>query len=249
MKKIYVSIIVAGLTALLTSCAIFTTKGKASIAEEKGRIKIVDLEAAQSENVANKLDEVAGWAYGTDYALSKVNEPSQEVIVAKDINRRVISLSGSPTIEKMKEMQEMIDKLTSDLELEKEMGKKKLASKDKEILQLQNESKAISKAKEVEIKKYMDKAAAAAAAADAYKFQLKEYEGWFGLKAVVKGLWQFIRTSMWFLLGGSILFFILRMAAFSSPIAASIFSIFTTCLLYTSPSPRDRTRSRMPSSA
>ena len=27
------------------------------------------------------------------------------------------------------------------------------------------------------------------------------------------------------------------------------FGVYTTCLLYTSPSPRDRTRSRMPSSA
>eukprot|EP00656_Telonema_subtile_P038332 TRINITY_DN43083_c0_g1_i1.p1 TRINITY_DN43083_c0_g1~~TRINITY_DN43083_c0_g1_i1.p1 ORF type:complete len:205 (-),score=27.39 TRINITY_DN43083_c0_g1_i1:37-651(-) len=30
---------------------------------------------------------------------------------------------------------------------------------------------------------------------------------------------------------------------------ARVFTIFSTCLLYTSPSPRDRTRSRMPSSA
>ena len=34
-----------------------------------------------------------------------------------------------------------------------------------------------------------------------------------------------------------------------SDIAASIFGLFYFCLLYTSPSPRDRTRSRMPSSA
>ena len=33
------------------------------------------------------------------------------------------------------------------------------------------------------------------------------------------------------------------------PIPASYFDTLQTCLLYTSPSPRDRTRSRMPSSA
>ena len=31
--------------------------------------------------------------------------------------------------------------------------------------------------------------------------------------------------------------------------ASEYFELYTTCLLYTSPSPRDRTRSRMPSSA
>lgn len=228
MKKLYIPIIIAGIAVLLTGCAIFTTKGRASLAEEKGRAKITSLDAAQSENTADKLDEVAGWAYGTDYALSKVNEPPREVSVARDINKRVVSIAGSPTVEKMKEMQEMIDKLTSELESVRADGKKKLAAKDKKILQLQNKSKEIAKAKETEIKNYMTQAAAAAAAADAYKLQLKEYEGWFGLKAVVKGLWQFIRTSMWVLLGGGILFFILRIAAFSNPIAASIFSIFTT---------------------
>ena len=39
-------------------------------------------------------------------------------------------------------------------------------------------------------------------------------------------------------------------SAFALVITAAIFpGYFTSCLLYTSPSPRDRTRSRMPSSA
>ena len=36
---------------------------------------------------------------------------------------------------------------------------------------------------------------------------------------------------------------------FSSIIGTSAMTLFSYCLLYTSPSPRDRTRSRMPSSA
>ena len=41
-------------------------------------------------------------------------------------------------------------------------------------------------------------------------------------------------------------FFILGASAFTASVA---YSIGIACLLYTSPSPRDRTRSRMPSSA
>ena len=36
---------------------------------------------------------------------------------------------------------------------------------------------------------------------------------------------------------------------FNSPWKKKFFTLFGRCLLYTSPSPRDRTRSRMPSSA
>lgn len=228
MKKLFVALSLVASLAVLTSCAVFTNKGKAARAEEKSRARVVNVENQQIANNANKLDAIAGLAYGTDYALSKVNEPPREVTVARDINQRVISLSGSPTVEKMKEMQETIDKLTSMLAIERDQGKKKLDERDAEITALQAEGKALALAKESEIRKYMLTAQEMAANADAYKAALGEYQGWFGLKAVFKGLWQFVKTSMWFLLGGSILFIILRNASFSNPIAASIFSIFTT---------------------
>lgn len=228
MKKLLVTLSLVASITLLTSCAMFTSKGKAAKAEEKSRAKIVNVENAQAVNNVSKLDEVAGLAYGTDYALSKINEPPREVTVAKDINQRVISLAGSPTVERMKEMQQTIDQLTSQLSTERDEGKKKLEAKDEAISALQAEGKALALAKESEIRKYMVQAQAAAAAADEYKSQLADYQGWFGLKAVFKGLWQFVKTSVWFLLGGSILFLVLRIASFSNPIAASIFSIFTT---------------------
>ena len=40
-----------------------------------------------------------------------------------------------------------------------------------------------------------------------------------------------------------------QLTIFRAPQTATLFLYVTTCLLYTSPSPRDRTRSRMPSSA
>lgn len=228
MKNLLITLSLAASIVLLTSCAMFTSKGKAAKAEEKARTRIVNVENAQAANNVDKIDAIAGLAYGTDYALSKVNEPPREVTVARDLNQRVISLSGSPTVEKMKEMQETIDKLTSMLAIERDEGKVKMTAKDTEISLLQAEGKALSLAKESEVRKYMNAAQEAAASADAYKAALQDYQGWFGLKAVFKGAWQFVKTSMWFLLGGSILFMVLRIASFSNPIAASIFSIFTT---------------------
>ena len=46
-----------------------------------------------------------------------------------------------------------------------------------------------------------------------------------GLKAVAKGLFQFIKTSAWFLVGGSVIFIILRFASMANPVAASIFGV------------------------
>lgn len=213
--------------AVLTGCAVFGgKKGAATKAEAKGRAQIVNVDNKIAANTSEKLDTIAGLAYGTDYALGKVNEPPREVTVARDINQRVMSLSGSPTIEKMKEMQATIDELTSTLELERTAGKKKLDLKDLEITAVQTTAKELSIAKDNEIRKYMLVAQETAADRDAYKAELQEYQGWFGLKAVFKGLWQFVKSSMWILGIGGILFLILRFAASTNPIAASIFSIF-----------------------
>jgi len=226
MKKFILPFLLGMFILAASSCTIFTNKGAAAKAEEKSRAKIVNVEAQTKFNSAEKLENIAGLAYGTDYALSKVNDPPREVTVARDINQRVVSLAGSPTVEKMKEMQDTIDKLTSQLSAERKEGKMLLDSKDVIISSLQNETKALAAAREMVVNKYIAEVQQIAATADGLKAELQEYQGWFGLKAVFKGLWQFIKSSMWILGIGSILFLILRMVAMSNPIAASIFSIF-----------------------
>lgn len=226
MKKYIVPLILFSSLALLTSCAVFTNKGKAAKAEEEGRARVINVEDQISVNTVEKMDQVAELAYGTEYALSKVNTPPREVVVARDMNQRVMSLAGTPSIEKIKEMQETIDKLTSMLELERTEGRKLLDEKDEAINILQLQTKALKASRDEEIRKYMGIAQEAAANADAYKAELAEYQGWFGLKAVFKGLWQFVKSAMWFIGIGSILFLVLRLAAASNPIAGSIFAIF-----------------------
>lgn len=228
MKKvIYPLIAILGII-LLTSCAVLTNKGKAAKAEEAGRARIANVDAAINSNLADKMDAIASLAYGTDYALSKVNEPPREVQVARDMNQRVVSLAGSPTVDKMKEMQETIDKLTSMLATERDEGKVKLSEKDAEISLLQSQTKALTAAKDAEVRKYMTAAQEAAAAADAYKTELDKMNSWMGLGAVWYGLKRFIVRSMWILGIGGILFIILRLVSYSNPVAASIFSLFST---------------------
>ena len=227
MKKLLLPICLS-IILLVSGCSLFeSSANKASKNEAKGRAKIADVEKAQADNNVQKLDNIAGLAYGTDYALSKIsNPPPREVTVARDINQRVVSLAGSPTVEKMKEMQETIDKLVSQLEKERIEGKKRLDNKDEEISALQDEGKALAAAKESEIKKYMDQAAAAAAKSDEYKTKLNEMDKWFGLGAVWYGIKRLVVSLAWILGIGSIIFIILRFASLSNPIAASLFSIF-----------------------
>lgn len=226
MKKVFIPIIAALCLVFMTSCAMLSSKGKAAKAEELGRNRIANVDSKLNANLAEKMDAIAGLAYGTDYALSKVNEPSREVNVARDINKRVASLSGSPTLDQMKEMQETIDKLTSQLTSERAEGKQKLSDKDQVISALQTETKILNVAKETEIRKYMQVAQEAAAAADAYKVELDKMNRWFGLGAVFYGLKKFIISSMWILGIGGILFVVLRIAASGNPVCAAIFGIF-----------------------
>lgn len=228
MKKvIYLLIAIMGIV-LLTSCAVLANKGKAAQAEEASRARIANVDTALNNNLVEKMDAIAGLAYGTDYALSKVNDAPREVQVARDINQRVVSLAGSPTVDKMKEMQETIDKLTSMLATERDEGKVKMTEKDSEIALLQSQSKDLAAAKDAEIRKYMNAAQEAAAAADAYKTELNKMNSWLGLGAVWYGLKRFVISSMWILGIGGILFVILRIVSYSNPAAASIFSLFST---------------------
>lgn len=219
-------LVIFSILYLSTGCALFNPSGAASRNEAKNRNKIVNLDSQISSNAFQKLDNIAGLAYGVNYSLNKVNDPPREMTVALDLNQRIMSLSGSPSIEAMKDMQLTIDKLTSDLEKERNVGKKMLNEKDKEISANQNQTKTLMAEKDTLIAHYMKDAKEAAANADAYKVELDKMDEWFGLGAVWYGVKKFVTSSLWVIGIGSLLFFILRIASMSNPIAASIFSIF-----------------------
>lgn len=228
MRFLFLTIILV-LSIFVTSCALLQQhNGPATKLEAQSRARIVNVEDQINSNTSQKLDVIAGFSFATGYALNQVTNPPQSVKVAIDLNKRIGSITGSPTLEIMKDMQDMVDKLISqagELQLD---GARKMAIKDAQITELQNQSKQLASEKDAEIRSYMNTAAIVASSADAYKDALSEYQGWFGLKAVVKGLIQFIKSSTWVLLGGGFIFLILRLLASSNPIAGAIFSVIDT---------------------
>ncbi len=229
MKKSNVIVIVCvSLIILMTSCAtVNKIFGKSSSAENKAKAKVENVEKDQVENERKKMEQIAVLASGTDYALNKVTNKEPAVDAAQSLNHRVISLAGKPNLDAEKEMWRIVDQLTSQLVNEKALGEKALLKKDKEIINLQEESKSLAIAKDKEIQKYMKIASDTAGLADARAVELDEYKGWFGLKAVGKGLWQFIKSSAWFLGIGTVLFLVLRFASATNPVASAIFNVFS----------------------
>jgi hypothetical protein len=210
----------------LFGCAAPKYRGQISATEIQGRTRIENVESLISENVKEKLDQVAAISYGVDYALSKEMDPSGNVLAAKDINTRAMSLTGVPSVEDMKIMRQMIDDLTSQLMTERERGLIALGQKDTEIYALQLEAKVLASTRETEIRRYMKMAQDIALRADAIQYELDKMDRFMGLGAVAYGLKKFITRMAWFIGIGSILFILLRVVSMSNPIAASIFSIF-----------------------
>lgn len=222
--KLHQTIIVLTLIVSLTGCAsVKGIFGKSSKKEAKQADKIETIVQKQAANDHYSVNQIAALSYGVGYSLNKLtNEVPREVSVAKDLNGRILTLSGMPSLEDMKEMEKVVDTLRTNLV----EGRKLLAKRDKEIQLLQSEKESLTLQKDEAVKKYMDIAESTARSNDKNKADLDEYHGWFGLKAVFLGMSQFVKTSMWVMLGGAVLFIVLRFASQASPVAAAIFGIF-----------------------
>lgn len=220
------AIFVVGIATLTSCSSVKGVFGKSSEKEAKQSEKIGRVERDINKNTETKIDQIATLASGTDYALNKVTIREPSVMVATDINKRVMSLSGKPDFNSEKEMWKMVDDLISENSALRINGMKQLQKKDAEIKAIQNESKTLASIKDDEISAYMQLSKNSAMLADTRKMELEEYKGWFGLKAVGKGALQFVTSMAWILGGLGILFMILRFASASSPIAAAVFSIF-----------------------
>lgn len=212
--------------AITTSCSsVKGIFGKSSADEAKQSGKIEKVEKNQNKNLANKMDQVSILASGTGYALQKVTNKEPAVLVAYDINTRVESLAGKPNLDAEKEMWKAVDQLMSQVKTEREKGEKALLKKDREISELQDETKLLIADKDAAISKYMKMSQDSAMLADTRKVELDDYKGWFGLKAVGKGLWQFVSSMAWILGGLALLYFLLRSFAATNPVVGAIFAI------------------------
>ena len=214
-----------GITCLLLISVI----GCKQLSSEKENLRRAGIEKADNDIAASnkeKLDTIAQLAAGTDYALNKATNTEPATGVAKDLNLRVISLSGEPSLDSKKEIWVLVDKLTSDLIEERKNGIKILKSVDKRVQDIEQTAKERYEKKEAEMKAYMDSQREMAKKFDSVQAELSNYKGNFGLNAVIMGLKQFFFTSMWTILGIVIIFAVIRGFAATNPIASAILGLF-----------------------
>ena len=116
-------------------------------------------------------------------------------------------------------------KLVSDLIATNAVGIRELAKKDSELEAIQAEEKLLLAQKNTEISNALVLSKTIALQADTTKNKLDKYTGWFGINAIILGGKQLVSTSIWVILGGGLLFLILRILASANPIAGAIFSV------------------------
>jgi len=224
-KHIVIPILVIAL--LLSGCASWWKKtnpntDKVNTAQQQ----VQEAKDALSLNTKEKLNQVRSTAAGVDYALSKVTNPPVTVSVAKELNNRTTSIVGTPNVDELARMKQIVDDLTSQLEEEQKRGKKMLSEKDKEILGVQQETERLKKElseKNDELKKTAE---TVAKTADEYKTTVDRVNSFFGLGGVIYGLKKFVASCLLFILIFGIIFLVLRILSNTNPIAKAAFMFF-----------------------
>jgi len=204
---------------------------KSSNTPSKDKIddKAVEIQTKKEELSTNnnkKLNQIGVLAVGTHHALDKEKDPSKEVEVAKELNDRVMSLAGSPDINDVKRIQKIVDDLISAVKVEREKGRYELNKLDKEIQYIQTEREKIKNELAKKSKEFEDLSSKIAIENDENKGKVEELDKWFGLGAVFYGIKKFISSLLIAILIFCIVFFVLKIASATNPIAAAIFKLF-----------------------
>lgn len=200
--------------------------GKQAAATDKQADRIEKIEKAEAVNSTERLDKIGAFSYGVKYSLDKDVNQSPEVQVAKTINERVTALANKPDFNEVKEIMGVVDGLLSQLKTQQDEAKETLAKKDKQISALITEIKELDVKKDTEIAAALKMSEANALKADQYKATLSEMDSFFGFGAIWYGVKKLITRLAWTLAIVAVLFFVLRIAAASNPIAGAVFGIF-----------------------
>lgn len=204
-------------------------KNSKTDSRDKIDVKSAEIQRKKEELSANAnktLNQIGIFAAGTHHALDKEKEPSKQVDVAKELNDRVISLAGTPDIESVKKIQKIVDDLISAVKDEREKGRRELNKLDKEIQYIQTEKENIKNELAKKSKEFQDLSAKIAIENDEHKGKIDEIDKWFGLGAIFYGVKKFFTSLLVGILIFCIIFFVLKIAASTNPIAAAVFKIF-----------------------
>lgn len=232
--KNVISLVVVTMLLLSTSCSSLLKNnqgifGKASQKNAEVGKEIRLTENAQAQANEDKLSHIGALAAGgVQYSLDQIksNVPPQ-VAVAKEMNERVEALAGKPDFTEVKGIQTIVDQLLSETDKVRKDGERALAEKDKEITAIQEADKTLDEQREGQISQALADANINAQKADQYQATLQDMDKFGGLGAIWYGLHKLIVRMAWILGIGGGLFLVLRVLAFSNPLAASVFSIFS----------------------
>lgn len=214
---------------LLVSCS--TLKPTKQVDDNQ---KKIEKEEKKVENTIDELDkntkqkkiQTATLAAGIQHSLSAVTNPPTEVKTARDLNERVISIVGTPHIDELNKVKQMVDLLNSAIIEERKRGEKMLAEKDQIINKLQKETSELKDQYDSQMWDMTEKAKEVAKEADANKATLDSMSGMFGLNAVFWGLKKFFISALTGIIIFGIIFVVLRVLSMVNPAAGAAFSIF-----------------------
>jgi xanthosine utilization system XapX-like protein len=173
-----------------------------------------------------KIESVATYAFGVNYSLSQVTNVTPPVATALELNGRIISIVGSPALDDMNKIKQIVNLLNSEVQKERDRGQELLSAKDNQIILLQGANKDLKTQYESQINELINKSKDIARTGDNAQATLSEMSGNFGLNAIWWGMKHLFVSFLTYILIFGIIFFILRAFAASNPIVGTIFSIF-----------------------
>jgi len=228
MKKLFNAISIFCCFFLLSCSTVKPTK------QVDDNQKKIEKEEKKVENTIDELDkntkqkkiQTATLAAGIQHSLMAVTNPPTEVKTAKDLNERVISIVGTPHIDELNKVKQMVDLLNSAILEERKNGEKMLAEKDAIINRLQKETSELKDQYDSQMWDMTEKAKEVAKQADANKATLDSMSGMFGLNAVFWGLKKFFVSAITGIIIFGVIFLILRILSMVNPAAGAAFSIF-----------------------
>lgn len=213
----------AGCSSIISPGKQVDSAQKALINQEK---KIEKTVTAIDKNEEAKKTQTAALAAGVNMSLGQITNPPIQVKTAQKLNDRIVSIVGSPNLDDLQKMQQIVDFLNSEVEKEKKKGSSLLAEKDKEITKLQKGSSALSEQYDKQITDLNEKMKVIAKSSDEKEAVINQMSGFFGLNAVFWGIKKFITTSLTAIIVFLVIFLILRLLSTVNPIAAAIFAVF-----------------------
>ena len=173
---------------------------------KKPQTQVQTQTTAQITNTTHRLETIGALAIGVEATIPK--QPD----VAIDLNKKVMVLAEEPTPAQVKQVMDSITNTEAKEELEKKVGK--LIEEKRQVAEANNKlinTLANQNASLVDAKKQAEE-------------ELADLRNPF--TAIFYGVSTLVKRLLYFILGGTLLFFILRAFAASSPVVAAIFSVF-----------------------